>query len=114
MLPGLYLPVGRGRAREYTRADLFYLMVIRELSKIGLSLSNIRPAVHHLELAKPLLWIDDKTIRQPAYLVMLIDEDSGEASRWEVLMGEADIKKVARQSVQVILNLNMVFDKVKV
>lgn len=113
MFPGVYLPVGRGHSREYKIHDLFYLMVIRDLSKLGLSLSNIRPALQHLDLVKNILWIDEKTIRKPAYLVLVISEETGDAERWEVVIGEKDIGAIAKRSAQVILNLNAVFGKLK-
>lgn len=49
LLTGIDTKVGRGVVRNYTKQNLFELMVIRELSDFGLELSKIKKIFRELE-----------------------------------------------------------------
>ena len=72
LLPGLNQNVGRGKPREYTRKHLVGLIVIRELARLGMTISKLRDVVFQFYQLQDKWW-DDENERftdEPFYILV--------------------------------------------
>jgi DNA-binding transcriptional MerR regulator len=127
MLPGFNTATGRGTAREYSVSDLFYMLLIKELDSIGLSLVRIRTFIMHLHFMQmhgKQLFIDGRFTDEPMVAVIspfpkehaLSPTSKNYNEEFDVqwfpgLAGETEIKLSINKSSQIVINLNEIFKK---
>lgn len=123
LLPGVKKDTGRGTARLYTIESIFYLLVIKELSELGLSLTQIRLIVTMIVASeqKPFLkmkgypefelWENGKFTKTPVIMVIASDDSKPHSINMGFVVGEIKVKLKADKSSQIILNLNEIFNK---
>jgi hypothetical protein len=124
ILPGFKKAVGRGKARIYSVKDLFYLLLMKELDALGLSLSKIRGLILLLEvwttMGKLRLWVNGKFTDEPVTLVIApmpdihgLDPTSknyGEEFNVQIVKG-LEVKIPVDGPSRIVVNLNRVFKK---
>jgi DNA-binding transcriptional MerR regulator len=130
ILPGFKKNVGRGIAREYKKRDIFYLLVIKELDSLGVSLSQIRLVIMGLhvgnldipKLSIPKTWNNDGIVNDPSILIISFPQGPEEHALSPKAEGykdelsiqiKNDINIVANRPSQIILNLNQISNKAK-
>ncbi len=136
ILPGFFSAVGRGAAREYTLKDIFFLLIVKELNSLGLSLSRIRTIIlglfaHTLTFpdgtgpAKHLkpIWINGTLTEVPTSLIIALPQGPEEHALspdskgydGEVFFNVFPTSDgiITDRPSQIILNLNQIFDKGK-
>jgi hypothetical protein len=136
VLPLFTVAVGRGTAREYSRRDIFYLMLLQELQDLGLSLSKIRLIIMALHIktfrftggppppmAGPSIWKDGTLAEGPFIIVISLPQGpeehhlSPDAKGYDsevflqVFAGSPEITVLADRPSKIVINLNQVFSK---
>jgi DNA-binding transcriptional MerR regulator len=128
LLPGVKRDTGRGTARVYNIESVFYLLLIKELSSLGLSLARIRlvlsairaaamPRIPDQEerfgLPELKLWENGQFTKTPVIIILSMDDTSDSVSMGFAI-GDQDIHFRVDRSSQIILNLNLIFNKANV
>lgn len=123
LLPGVKKDTGRGTARLYNIESIFYLLLIKELSTLGLSLTRIRLIISSIRAAStppPLkmkgfpefeLWDAGKFTKTPIIMSIVTDGKKDEEISMGFSIGDLDVHIKADQPSQIIINLNEVFGK---
>lgn len=140
ILPGFFGAVGRGTARKYSRRDLFYFLVVKELDRLGLSLSRIKliiVALHlrtltpaetgfSIQFSEPKIWVDNTLIKTPVIMVVSLPQEHGEPSLspeardydssvfLQLQIGSEAVVIQSDRSSQLVLNLNRIFNKAEI
>ncbi len=122
LIPGVKTDVGRGTAREYDQKAIFYLLLIKELDSVGLSLSVIRSLVKAIWLktmdrptdmefmGKKLdLWVNGKFTEKPIILIISLN-DEGKGFSFGIEEGKTEIT-IRVDRTKIVLNLNQIFKK---
>jgi len=118
LLLGMKTDTGRGTAREYSIGSIFYLLIIKELSSLGLSLAKIKSIIWRIRAEKLLeSWRDGEFAGKTIVMVIVPNDDNTNsalsASMHTLSSGDADFNLVADRPSQIIINLNKVFEKAK-
>jgi hypothetical protein len=131
ILPGFKKAVGRGTARAYSVQDIFYLLLLKELNALGLSLTSIREiimflwksSVGLLQIKKKgvQVWKNGAFTKKPVYLVISMhpklqisspdSKSCNEELEMQLAAGSEDIPLHADRSSTIVINLNKVFEK---
>lgn len=127
ILPGFNTATGRGTARLYSVTELFYLLLVKELDAIGLSLVRIRSIITYLHFAQMKglnLFVNGEFTKETVIVIIspspkehALSPDSKNFSE------EFDMKLVIEptesetitlgvdEASQIVLNLNAVYGK---
>jgi len=137
ILPGFHKSVGRGTPREYTRKDVFFLLIVKELDDLGMSLARIRPILMGLfvktmdyqnapeiaHLGEPSIWVNGTFTKEPRILAISLPQSPEEhhlgpgAQGYdsEVFVqfydGSEKVKLLSDRPSKIVLNLNQIFAK---
>jgi DNA-binding transcriptional MerR regulator len=127
LLPDLQKVVGRGNARSYSKADIFYLLLIKELSRLGLSLTHIRYAIRavhdYLKEGKLKFWGNDTFTKEQFFLTIIPDPEyepiKGSQpfriiSIMDIVTGIEKISSLEHYPSIIIVNLNKVWAKAEI
>lgn len=128
LLPGVKRDTGRGTARVYDIESVFHLLLIKELSSLGLSLAKIRlvllairaaasPGLPDQEerfgLPELKLWENGQFTKTPVIMSISTDDTSDGVSMG-VVIGDQDVHVRVDRPSQIILNLNLIFNKANI
>lgn len=129
LLPFVNKATGRGTAREYNIEDIFYLLLVKELDSLGLSLTRTRLVVQTIRsaaaqddttlpllasmLPKLALWEKGTFTKTPIVVSIVTDNDQPDSVTMGLSTGETKVRIKADVSSQIILNLNLIFKKAK-
>lgn len=130
ILPGFKKTVGRGTPRSYSIKDIFYLLLIKELDVLGLSLTKIRALILYLYVAqmdgspinpKVKIFVNGQFTKESMVIVLspnpavhALSPDSknyNEEFEVQLITGTTEISLMADRPSQIIINLNQVFKK---
>lgn len=123
LLPGIKTDTGRGTARAYGLESIFYLLLIKELSALGLSLTRIRLIINSIQAAtmEPRLympgfpefklWHGGK-FTETSVIIVIDTEDSEETEiSLQYILDKAEVNIKLDKPSQIIINLNKIFEK---
>jgi DNA-binding transcriptional MerR regulator len=127
LLASVKTNVGRGISREYDVEAIFYLLLIKELDAVGLSLGRIRTLIAYLRVSQlkgMKLFVDGEFTKERLVLVLFLNpehhalSEASEGYREEfdvrLITGtSAEITLSADKSSQLVLNLNEIFRKAR-
>jgi len=131
ILPGFKKDVGRGTARTYSVQDIFYLLLLKELNTLGLSLTSIRKIIKFLyawpnvflpgmKLEKFNLWKNGTFTKEACILIISPLEKEGMSSvlenynagfGMEMIFGKTEFTIVADKPSKIVINLNQIYEK---
>lgn len=127
ILPGFNTATGRGTARLYSVTDLFYLLLVKELDAVGLSLVRIRSLItflHYAQMKGLNLFVNGEFTEETVIAIISPSPKEHALSPESKNFGaEFDIKLVieptqsetitldVNEASQIVLNLNAVYDK---
>lgn len=120
ILPGFQKTVGRGTPRTYSIVDIFYLLLLKELNALGLSLTPIRAIILFLHM-KAELWKSGTFTKEPVVLIISLNpkehvlhpdaQGYNEEFDIQVVRGSKEIKLLADSTSKIVVNLNEIFAK---
>ncbi len=114
--------VGRGTPRSYSIEDIFYLMLIRELDALGLSLARIKSVIIFLHVMKHQeLWVNGRFTKEEKIMIISLQPrhhtaaEGTQAHKEDFDMtwvsGSSSIKMTADRPSMIVVNLNEIFKK---
>jgi len=141
MLPGFNTAVGRGTSRAYSRREIFYLLVVKELQSLGLPLSRIRAIIMALHaktfrfapgsrpttgwMAGASIWENGTLANGPFIMVVWLPKGPEEHALsptskgydselfLEIHPGSTKVTVTADRPSKIVVNLNEIFNKAR-
>jgi DNA-binding transcriptional MerR regulator len=111
MLLGLKKNVGSGTSREYSIFEIYDLLLIRELDRLGLSPSRMRGIIDSFHQTKDKWWLFDKFIDKPFLIIITLSDSDNEGFIFGYRIGSDVITTLADHISTIVINLTKLFKK---